>query len=221
MQAIIFDLDGTIYQTEKVAVPAFRATFEWLKDQGLYQGKIPADQVFEQQFGLTGAEFWSRLLPDANEEVRQLADQQLLKEEIKWINQGAGACYPGVVETLNKLKDQGYQLLIASNGLEAYVEHVLHSEEILSLFTGIYTASRYQTTSKTELVKRCLDDHHIQSGMMVGDRRSDIVAGKENYLLSIGCRYTGFRSFSALDELEQADHLIYEFPELLHVLERN
>ena len=34
MKALIFDLDGTLFQTEKVAVPAFQEAFVWLKNKG-------------------------------------------------------------------------------------------------------------------------------------------------------------------------------------------
>lgn len=218
MKAIIFDLDGTLYQTEKVAVPAFRLTFEELQQKSLLHRNMPSNEEFESVFGMTGAEFWPRLLPKVPRSVHEEADRRLLFWEIQEINRGNVECYPFVKDTLRSLQRKGYVLFIASNGLKPYVEAVLQAAELDQFFLDIYTASEYQTASKVDLVRICMEKYNINMGYMVGDRRSDVNAGKENNLISIACCYKGFPSFATKDELLNADTIIDSFDKLLKIV---
>lgn len=215
MRAIIFDLDGTLFQTEKVAVPAFQETFYYLQEQKLYDGSIPSETKIQSVFGMTHQEIWENLLPHADEKVRELADQRMLQEELRLFKEGKSKCYPGVKETLQQLKVNGWTLMIASNGVGPYVRGALASQGILDWFLDVYTAGDYETKSKTDLVQLLKEKHGIQEGYMVGDRSSDVKAGKENGLTVIGCRYAGFPQFGESDELAEADFVITSFSEIL------
>jgi phosphoglycolate phosphatase len=221
MKAIIFDLDGTLFQTEKVGVPAFRETFAQLRRDGLYQGELPTDEKIRSVFGMTHEEIWETLLPQSSDEVRHLADKLMLAKELELFEKGVGQCYPGVEETLNQLVAQGWTLFIASNGVGPYVRGALSSKGLISLFKGIYTAGDYETETKVDLVRICKETHGITHGFMVGDRSSDVRAGKENGLTVIGCRYADFPQFGKEDELQGADHTVSTFPELLIIVNGN
>lgn len=218
MRAIIFDLDGTLFQTEKVAVPAVEAMFRVLKENGFYTGDIPSAAKIQSVFGMTHEEIWQRLLPEADEETRKKADRIMLEKELELIAQGKGALYPDVEETLKELKKAGWTLFIASNGVLPYVRGALESKGLISLFEEIYTAGEFGTKSKTELVRICKERHGITGGYMVGDRSSDMKAGKENHLTVIGCRYSGFPQFGEKDELADADYIIREFKDLPKII---
>lgn len=220
MNTIIFDLDGTLFQTEKVAVPAFQETFRRLKEAGEFQGDIPGEEKIYSVFGLTHQELWQVLLPDAPPILKEKADRYMLQNELELFRQGKGAIYPGVRETLVKLHEKGYSLFVASNGAGDYVRTALETEGLTFLFKGIYTAGEYQTEDKSDLVRILKKDHGITNGFMVGDRSSDMKAGKENRLFTVGCRYTGFPQFGKDHELDQADAVIHSFKELLQVIEQ-
>jgi phosphoglycolate phosphatase-like HAD superfamily hydrolase len=215
---MIFDLDGTLFQTEKVAVPAFRRAFERLRRAGRYEGPLPTDEEIQSVFGLTHVEIWNRLLPGADEPTKQTADRWMLEEELNCLQKGMGALYPGVGETLNRLAREGWRLFIASNGMLPYVKGVLTAFELLPMFSGIYTAGEYQTREKKDLVRILMKEHGVTDGYMVGDRSSDVKAGLENGLTVIGCRYAGFPSFSEEKELDGAHVVIDSFPSLLNVV---
>ena len=122
--------------------------------------------------------------------------------------------YPYVEDTLRKLKEGGARLFVASNGLEAYVKGVAEHHNIAAMFDGIYSAGEYGTASKVELVARLIKDHGLagQTVWMVGDRSSDVEAGRGNGLKTVGCAYAKYGKAS---ELERADVLISDFRELL------
>ena len=215
--AFIFDMDGTLFQTETLAIPAFYRTFDRLVEQGLYSGTFPTEEQIQSSFGMTTKELWIHLLPDANEEVRKQADQWMLEEELHLLQQGKGALYPGVTSVLHQLNEVGWPLFIASNGMGAYVRRIVEVHGLRSLFKGIYTAGDYQTDAKENLVKILMTEHHITGGYMVGDRSSDVRAGKKNGLTVIGCKYADFPQFGQEMELKEADVIIESFLDLLKI----
>ncbi len=214
MKAIIFDFDGTLFQTEKVGVPACRETFLQLRESGDFSGEIPCDEMIHSVFGLTHEQLWKKLLPEASSELKERADRLMLEKELALFHKGEGQVYPRVKETLVKLNNEGWPLFIASNGVGAYVNAALKSEGLIFLFKGIYTSGDYNTRDKTEIVQLCKKENNITGGYMVGDRSSDIKAGKENGLSTVGCRYEGFPQFGKQDELSEADFVIHSFGDL-------
>ncbi|WP_240512054.1 HAD family hydrolase [Paludifilum halophilum] len=216
---LIFDMDGTLFQTETVAVPAFRRTFQRLRVSGRVQGERPTDERVCSVFGKTPPEIWDRLLPGSSEEVKEQADQWWLQDELDCLSEGMGALYPGVEEGLRDLRDRGWRLFIASNGLGPYVRGILVTFGLTSLFSGIYAAGEHQIGEKKRLVGKLIQEHQVTSGWMIGDRSSDVQAGKANGLPVIGCRYADFPSFGEEDELEGADQVIDSFQEILEIVD--
>jgi phosphoglycolate phosphatase-like HAD superfamily hydrolase len=212
--AMIFDMDGTLFQTETLVIPAYEKAFERLREEGLYEGDMPPPGIILGSLGMLLEDIWKRVLPDANEQARARMDTLLLEEQLTMLQAEVGKLYPGVAETLAVLRERGIRLFVASNGLEAYVKGVAEHLGISSLFDGLYSAGEYQTQSKVQLVRLLLDHHGVESAWMVGDRSSDVEAGKENGLFVVGCDYAAF-GVSTAEELQGADVRIEAFGELL------
>lgn len=212
--SIIFDLDGTIFQTDKLAIPAFENTFRQLEDEGYVLDYEPTHDELLSVIGMTLDDIWANLIPGQNEEVYQKASRYLLEYELNGIKDGYGALFPKVVETLIDLKSLGFRLFIASNGLKDYVDGVLSNFRINHLFEAIYSAGEYKTETKKELVNKIINDFEIKKAVMVGDRSSDIEAGKANNLFIVGCDF----GFSSNGELKGADKIITSFGQLVDLV---
>ncbi|WP_028988503.1 HAD family hydrolase [Thermicanus aegyptius] len=215
-QTVIFDMDGTLFQTEPVALAAFRHTFEKLIREGLYYGNIPPDSLMLTQLGKTMDEMWKTLLPDCSVEVHRLADGWMFEYERELIFSRYGKLYPGVEETVKELYQRGYSLFIASNGRPDYVEAILNTFEIRPFFTDLYTAGKYKTKTKADLVHLLLKNYPAERGFMVGDRLSDVEAGKKNGLIVIGCVF----GYADPRELADADYVISSMKELIPLVTR-
>jgi phosphoglycolate phosphatase-like HAD superfamily hydrolase len=216
-EAMLFDLDGTLFQTETLSIPAYHATFDQLRREGKYRGETPPERLFLGSLGLLLEDIWKNVLPNEGIDVHQRANDLLLEHQVALLKENVGEMYPGVPETLKALHDRGVKLFVASNGLELYVKEVIRAKGLAPLFTGLYSAGEYETRSKVDLVKLLLEHHGIRSAWMVGDRSSDVEAGRKNGLTVIGCRYADFGNEK---ELEQADHIITSFPQLLELCEK-
>jgi phosphoglycolate phosphatase len=215
-EAMIFDLDGTLFQTETLLLPAYHATFDQMRAEGIYKGETPPESAILGSLGMLLEHIWQRVMPEAEVAVHRRADDLLLDYQMKGLANGEGSLYEDVADALAKLHAQGIRLFIASNGLEGYVKGVIEYKGLSPLFEGLYSAGEFQTRSKVDLVKKLLDMYGVKSAWMVGDRSSDVEAGLENGLTVIGCDYAGFRNKG---ELEGAHVRINRFSDIVGLIE--
>jgi len=214
-EAILFDMDGTLLQTETLLVHVHERLFRQLYAEGLYTKEMPSVDIMLGCLGMLLEDIWRKVMPDGSPEAHSRADELMLQYELEGLEAGQGDLYPGVEATLRSLRERGIKLFVASNGLEAYVRGIVGIKGMDALFDGLYSAGQYSTASKVELVARLMQDHGIRTAWMVGDRSSDVEAGQRNGLPVIGCGYAGF---GREEELAGADAIIRSFPELLELL---
>jgi phosphoglycolate phosphatase len=211
-EAMIFDLDGTLFQTEMLLIPAYHRLFDQLRTEGLYEGNTPDIHLILSSLGMLLSDIWKRVMPHASLAAQERANVLLLQYQMDGLVDKVGELYPGVLSTLTTLHKRGIRLFVASNGLEAYVKGVVAAKGLDSLFEGIYSAGEFQTQSKVDLVRMLLEEYDLQNAWMVGDRSSDVEAGKGNHLFVVGCNYAEFGNDI---ELAKADVIITQFTELL------
>lgn len=214
-EAMIFDLDGTLFQTETLLETVHRRLFAQLRAEGLYGAETPPIDRLLGSLGMLLSDIWKKVMPDGSPEAHERANELMLAYEMEELAGGVGVLYPGVAETLGELRRRGVRLFIASNGLEPYVKGVPAGRGIGELFEAMYSAGEFETASKVDLVRLLLEKYEIGSAWMVGDRSSDVEAGKENGLFVVGCDYAGFKREG---ELDGSDAVIGAFPELLALL---
>jgi phosphoglycolate phosphatase len=214
-EAMIFDMDGTLFQTETLLIHVHDRLFQQLREEGLYINETPPVERLLGCLGMLLEDIWRKVMPDGSEAAHRRADELMLLYELEGLAESQGTLYPYVEETLQRLKERGIKLFVASNGLEPYVKGVAEHKGISGLFDGLYSAGEFGTATKVDLVGRLLRDHNIKSAWMVGDRSSDVEAGKANGLTVIGCSYAGFGRDL---ELDGSDELISDFREILSLL---
>lgn len=215
-EAMIFDMDGTLFQTETLLLPAYHKLFDTLRAEGLHTGETPKEELMLGCLGMLLEDIWKKVLPDGSPEAHRRADELLLQYELEGLKGKDAVLYPGVEETLQELKRRGVRLFVASNGLEHYVKGIAEARNIMPLFEDLYSAGQHGTASKVDLVALLLKNHGIERAWMVGDRSSDVEAGKENGQTVIGCQYAGFGDDQ---ELKGSDVIISSITELIDLYE--
>ncbi len=111
--------------------------------------------------------------------------------------------YPGILETLFRLRDAGARLHVASSKPRVYVERILEHFELASPFEEIFGSELDGTrATKTDLLRFALE-HTGTNGpdaVMVGDRKHDIRGALDNAIEPIGVLY----GYGTAEELTQA-----------------
>jgi adenosylhomocysteine nucleosidase len=213
VKSIIFDMDGTLFQTEKILERSLDDAFEHLRAMNQWTGATPID-AYKDIMGVPLPKVWETLLPEHSMEVRQQTDAYFLERLIENIRSGKGALYPNVKEAFEYLTANNYSIYIASNGLTAYLQAIVDHYDLEQWVTETFSIQQIESLNKGDLVRSIKDKYDIQNGVVVGDRLSDINAAKDNGFLAIGCNF----DFAQEDELAQADVVINDLIELKTVL---
>lgn len=207
--AIIFDMDGTIFQTNTILEPSLIDTFDFLREKGIWNGSTPLEK-YKQIMGVPLPVVWETLLPNVSIEIHKFVNELFHERLIENIKLGKGSLYPNVIETLDKLIENGIPMYIASNGLIMYLEAIVSYFGLNKWISEFYSIQHIDSLNKSELVKMIIEKHGIKTGAVVGDRLSDIMAAKINGLTAIGCHF----DFAKEEELKESDIVIHDFDEL-------
>lgn len=213
IKALIFDMDGTLFQTATVLEPALDDTFHYLRSVGKWKGATPIEG-YRRIMGVPLPEVWATLMPDHADDVRRETDELFLCKLVERISGGKAGIYPHVEELFSDLKGQGYDLYIASNGLRKYLDAIVAYYGLDRWVTEVFSIEDLDSLDKTDLVRSAVEKHGITAGVMVGDRLSDFKAAKANDLYAIGCRF----DFSVEEELQQADFVVDDLLEIKEIV---
>ncbi|CDQ20182.1 adenosylhomocysteine nucleosidase [Halobacillus karajensis] len=212
-QSLIFDMDGTLFQTERILEISLEDTFEHLRTQGQWKGETPL-QTYREIMGVPLPTVWETLLPDHPPNWRKEADNYFLGKLVANIKIGKGALYPGVQDVFEYLKQEGYSIYIASNGLTEYLQAIVDHYQLDRWVTETFSIQQIDSFDKADLVQTVKEKYTFHHGAVIGDRRSDINAANKNHFISIGCRF----DFAQEEELAEADYVIDDFFELKTLL---
>ncbi|MGG4111123.1 HAD hydrolase-like protein [Bacillus subtilis] len=212
-QSLIFDMDGTLFQTDHILELSLEDAFDFLRSLGKWDTVTPILK-YREIMGVPLPEVWKVLLPNHSNEIREKMDAYFLERLIANINQGKGALYPHVEEIFSYLRDNNYSIFIASNGLIEYLKAIVSFYQLDRWVTETFSIQQIHTLNKGDLVNTILKKYGIQQAAVVGDRLSDINAAKDNGLLAIGCHF----DFAQEEELAQADFVIHDLIELKTLL---
>jgi uridine kinase len=209
---IIFDMDGTIVASVPAVYEAIKLAFKKLGWPVGFTMK-----GIQPYFGITTAssrgsmyEFitppGSPLSPD---EVREK-----VRAEYPEIFSKFPMTYPGVKETLAELRKRGYKLAQYSNAATLYLNLVMSSQGLRDYYDYAECIQDHGLT-KNQLAGK-IKKHFGAEAAIVGDRKHDIEAARENGCLSIGALY-GYGE----KEPEEADLTIKKFADLLDIFDRH
>lgn len=121
LQALIFDVDGTLADTELAHMAAFNAAFAqeglpWRWDEALYTRLLEVSGGKERI-----THYWRKVQPDLKiidnaaftDTVRRIHDQKTAVYE-RMVNEGAVQLRPGVLKLIEQAHDEGLRLAIAT-----------------------------------------------------------------------------------------------------------
>lgn len=215
VQSLIFDMDGTLFQTDKILELSLDDTFTYLRSLNEWDTVTPIDK-YREIMGVPLPKVWETLLPNHSNEIREQTDAYFLERLIENIRSGKGALYPNVKEVFNYLKEVNCSIYIASNGLTEYLEAIVNYYKLDNWVIETFSIQQIETLDKGDLIKSIIKKYNIKKAAVVGDRLSDINAAKDNDLIAIGCNF----DFAKKEELALADLIIDDLIELKTILPR-
>ncbi|KPL58767.1 HAD family hydrolase [Rossellomorea vietnamensis] len=213
--AMIFDMDGTLFQTDRILEASLHDTFQILRDEEMWEGDTPLE-TYRGIMGVPLTEAWRTLLPIHPTYVHERVNEEFQDKLIENLLGGMGALYPHAEDLLSYLCKRGFPIFVASNGYPRYLQTIVEYYALDRWISSCYSIVDIDSEDKGELIRRVKEDHHLSHGIVIGDRRSDFKGAEENEFLSIGCAF----DFSQENELHEADVVVGDLIEIRDYLEK-
>ena len=194
---IIFDLDGTLVNTKKFTLNAFK---EVIKDLNINY-TISDDEIIKY-IGYPIDQIWKNLLNTNDDELIKKAILLLDEKEENIIEKTKNVFFDNVLETLEFLKNKNKKLFILSNCNIKYLEAMMN-KGLKKYIDSPHCSEMYGWRDKDFVIEHIMKKEKNNSFIMVGDRKHDIYSAKVNNIKSIGCSY-GY----GYDEIKDADAII-------------
>lgn len=199
--SIIFDLDGTLWDSTATVARAWQAAINKVD--------FVKEPITQQQVqSITGLQYdviFEKLFPTLQQEQRHQLKQLCAAEELAYMRQEGGQLYAGLEETLRYLKKK-YPLFIVSNCQSGYIEAFLAHHKLQHFFSDCECFGN-TLQPKAENLKALIRRNELKSPVYVGDTMGDYEASKSNGIPFIYTRY-GF------GQVAQPDASINHFNEL-------
>lgn len=207
-EMIIFDLDGTLWETEKITYKTANAV---LKKK--IENKEITMETIKDTMGCTFEETAEMYMPYFEKEKREKILDEMLSLNAKILAEFGGNVYKNLETTLSNLKNN-YKLAIVSNCADGYIESFLSSAKLENYFVDYMAAAKYKV-SKAEAIKRVMTRNSINDAIYIGDTSRDYEASRLANIDFIQAKY----GFGEDLKTEYSIDDIVELPELLEKIQ--
>lgn len=190
---ILFDLDGTVFDTAKTLLDSITGTVKLAGLRDLTEEEL---STFIGPPVVTSLKGYYPELSD--EEIDELTtkyrdyyiNREMLKAEL----------FPGMLEVLQTLKANGYKVALATYKLMKCVIPLFEKKDVAKYFDTLRGSTAETGMSKTEIMKWAIDDCKITDYdriCMIGDTEHDLRGAINLNVPFIGVKYgSGFKGLT-------------------------
>ncbi len=182
INTILFDLDGTLINTNDLIMASFRHTFEHF-----YPGRYE-DEELKQFIGEPLYLTFAKHDESQAEEMVAFYREHNIANHDKLVTE-----FDGVFETVKTLSENGYKLAIVTSKMRNTVEMGLKLTELDQFFPVVITVDEVENPKphpeQLETAMKELRSDREET-IMVGDSQYDILAGQNAGVTTVGVSWT-------------------------------
>ena len=206
IDSIIFDLDGTLWNSTPEVAIAFNKV---LRDRHPEVTEIVTAKRLQELFGLPLDVIAVKLFESVAPEQAIKVMGECCEYECEYLAEHGATLYEGLEDTLKKLSTQ-YKLMIVSNCQDGYIQCFFQAYPHLDQYFTDFEYPGRSGKLKAENIRMIVERNQLKNPVYVGDTSGDAQAAKDAGVPFIFARY----GFGVVTEYEGA---IDAFPELLQL----
>lgn len=205
--SIIFDLDGTLWDSASVCAEAWNNALQKLR---MPYREITVSDI-SRIMGMPHKQVFETVFPDKSEGEREVIAETCYEQEIRAIEVEGAAIYPGVADGIHRLAAK-YPLFVVSNCLTEYLEVFLEVSGFRSYFKDSECHGN-TGLAKWQNIRDLVARNHLKKPVYVGDTGSDqdsaARAGVDFIFVSYGFGHAGKPCESFADFPSLTEHLLH------------
>ena len=207
-KAILFDLDGTLWDSSEQVTEAWNLVFE---REGV-PVRLTGDDM-RRLMGRTMDEIALAVFPEDDRAYRERMLDACCREENEYLRLHGAVLYPGLRETLEALARE-HGLFIVSNCQTGYIEAFLEAHDLAPLFRDHECFGR-TGRGKAENIRILLERQGARDAVYVGDTAGDEASAAAAGIPFIHAAY----GFGKAEAPAAVIRRVTELPEVLKALE--
>lgn len=203
---IVFDLDGTILNTESFIIDGI--------NYSLRKMDLPEKEKDEirEKIGLQSDAFYNELFYEYEEDEVKDIKKEIYSHKDRFIKE-QGKLYEKMEDVIKNLHSKGYRLSICSHGKIDYIENILEHFHLKKFFSTIKGYEKSKT--KEDHLREIMKEENTDKLVFIGDRYIDFEAAKNTGNISIGVSH-GFGK----EELKKADYVVDNPCDIIDIIEK-
>ena len=215
-QLLIFDVDGTVWDSEKDVFLAFNHTLK--ENEGIEISK----EEFKNLAGLPLGEMFKQVLPQTK---KNLSVEYEKKYKQYYIDEGhyidATTLFENVKNTIEIFKKQGFYMAVASSKPKRILDKMIEHFDLKGFNYVLGTEeSNFKHKPDPEIVNYLMEKLNVskEETVMIGDSKTDILCGNNARIDTIAVTY----GYDTIENLKSANptYMIEDFGELLDMIEK-
>lgn len=171
---IIFDLDGTMWDTRKPICEAWNIILS--RHEEIHRTPI-VETDLNDCMGLPMYDIAAKLFPQEQEQVRNALMDELCEFENGYLEKMGGVLFPELEATLKELKTK-YPLYIVSNCQDGYIEAFIKAHKLEKYFSDTECWGRTRAP-KAVSNRTLIERNNLSNPVYVGDTAGDANAARE------------------------------------------
>lgn len=207
MDSIIFDLDGTMWDSTKQAAVVWERV---AKKNPAIKDEVTAEKL-KELYGLPLEDIATGLFLSVPKDVAIRTMEECVVEQCPYLAEHGGILLGDIEETLSTLSKE-YPLFIVSNCKSGYIEAFLQAHG-LSRYITDHECPGGTGLLKADNIRIVMERNHLKAPIYVGDTQGDLDAAHQAGLPFVFCRY----GFGSSDDYE---YVIDSFEQLINLVKQ-
>lgn len=210
---IVFDVDGTLVDSQHLILEAMQVAFDFLGET------LPPRETALSVVGLSLPEAMAALLPHLPPEqtlrVAERYREHFLARRLEGAAEAVAPLYPGAIEAIDRLSAEPDTLLgVATGKARRGLDHLLEAHALAPRFVTLQTADNHPSKPHPSMLLAALAESGVapERAVMVGDTEYDVAMGRAAGMRTVGVAW-GYHPPARL-EAAGADRVIRDFSEL-------